>query len=95
MGPGPREGGVGRGEGKEGEGGEEGSFTACPLHVHCTFVYDHVYISALPDPWMGLQQPRIKIESPSAGLRATNDGNWPHSLTNPFPFLSHGPWAEG
>jgi len=91
----------GSGSTRGGRGGEErgkrgrGEKRDRSLHAHCTFVYGHVYITALPDPWMGLQQPRIKIESPSAGVRATNDGHWPHSLTNPFPFLSHGPWAEG
>jgi len=87
----------GRGEGGERErgGGEEGSFTACPLRVHCMSMYDHIYITALSDTREGLQQPRIKIESPSTGLRATNDGHWPHSLTNPFPFLSMGRGAVG
>lgn len=72
-------------------GGEWGRGT-----VHCMIMHDNIlfiYITALSESWLRLKQPRGKIESPSVGLRATNDGCWWYSLTNSFPF--HGPWAVG
>ena len=61
-----------------GEVGKRDMFIACSYMI--------IYITALSETWVRLKQPRVKIESPSVGLRATNDGRWLYSLTNPFTF---------